>query len=162
MSAFRRHRGFASVTAIALIAPVSLALMMLMSLLHSDVRRTAGGLVDAQIRQLLIAGQIAARKEIEKGSGGQDSIARPLALPPGLTADGASLAVRIVSVTPSEAEVRVEAQIGRDLGAQTLRFRQSNGAWTLASVNLERGRMPAVPRKSPTPARKTARTQPAR
>ena len=99
------RRGFAMIVAVALVALVAVALGAVMSLFRLDLDRTANALEQAQLRQMLLAGERAARGQLEtvtaNPQGAQGPAPVVVALPAALVADGGALSV---SVTTSGAE----------------------------------------------------------
>lgn len=130
--------GFASVTAVILIALVGAALAAAVTLLGAESRRTRSAVEDAQLRQLLLAGEAGARQHLAR-RGAADGTAVPLALPADLSAAGARVELRF---SPDEAgdscEVRVDASLGRRRASQSLRFNRGNRGteWQLVAAEL--------------------------
>ena len=132
----RRHpRGFAALTAIALIAIVGLGLAAMASLFAGETRRTGRLRDDAQLRQLLIAGEVAARDALSRGER-----EGTVALPTDLTSLGARLTFSpIGEPVDGEAHVHVTAQAadGRTMSQRLTYAAAADGAWTLRGAELE-------------------------
>jgi type II secretory pathway component PulK len=75
-TASRRRRGFAMLTALALISIVGLGLAAMAALFASEARRSAQQRDDAQLRQLLLAGEVAVRGALGRGER-EGSVALP-------------------------------------------------------------------------------------
>lgn len=130
----RRSRGFAALTAIALIAIVGLGLAAMAALFAGETRRTGRQRDDAQLRQLLIAGEVAARDALARGER-----EGTVALPADLTSLGARLTFSpIGDPSDREAHVRVTASTadGRTM-SQRLTYAATDGKWELRSAELE-------------------------
>ena len=112
------RRGFAGILAITLILLISATLVALASAFAADARRTRLLAADAQLRQLLTAGAIAASQQLQtETSGGEQTIA----LPSDLNSAAASLTL---STTREGDEMRVvvSASLPGRASRQTLRF----------------------------------------
>jgi hypothetical protein len=93
------RRGFATITALALLSLVGTALATLTLTFAADARRTARESTDAQLRQLLFAGAVQARQIMDGGQTPADPIA--VRLPSPLIADGGQLVLRFHSANKS-------------------------------------------------------------
>lgn len=134
-------------TAIALVALVAVAMAAVGSMFRLNLRRTGEALADAQLRQLLIAGERAARERLAsaKASDAVPSNAvrafdHSVPLPAPLAAAGGSLKLRIQPArgdnTAATVEATVEAALeGRSL-SQALRYERGPAGWTLAAAEL--------------------------
>ena len=135
------RRGFAMLTAIALVALVGVAMAAVLALVQLDLRRTADALVEAQLRQMLLAGERAARERLDATGtdGPRAAEAAPASLPAALAADGGALEVTLTSATPAagkEVEVTVRARLGERSAAQTLRYEHTPEGWRPRSATL--------------------------
>jgi hypothetical protein len=136
-------------TAIALVALVGVAMAAAASVFGLDLRRTAAVVGDAQLRQLLVAGERAARQNLPMDAaaavGGFDGA---VPLPPALAERGATLALRVAPADPSAAaaEATVEAALAGRVARQTLRYERGPAGWRLAAAELH-----AVPGRAPSP-----------
>ena len=134
------HRGgFASLTAIALIAIVGLGLAAMASLFAGETRRAVRLRDEAQLRQLLLAGEVAARDALARGER-----RRAVELPPELASLGTTLTFEPAdgggarARDAREARLRVTARSGEGrVVSQTLTYTGSGPAWTLHSAELE-------------------------
>jgi len=134
----RHRRGLAMLTAIALIALVGMAMAAAGAVFHLDLRRTAAAVQDAQLRQLLVAGERAAREALPAaGAGAVTDADHPVALPPALAARGASLVVRFdPGKKPGDATATVEAALEGRVMSQTLHYERGPAGWRLASAAI--------------------------
>ena len=132
------RRGFAMLTAIALVALVAVAMAAAASVFRLDLRRTVTGAEDAQLRQLLFAGERIARAKLPREDGKVESAAGPVQLPPALAAQGASMNVGVAPKADNAdaAVATVEATLGGRAAAQTLRYERGPGGWRLAGVEI--------------------------
>ena len=136
----RRRNGFATATAMAVVALAAVALASLAALLVSDGRRTRDALDDAQLRQLLLAGADEATRRVGANDAGAAGGGTSLALPSELAAGGGSVRLTVDPPAVGEADVRVahvEATYAGRRGGQVLRFRREEGGWRL--VEAQRG-----------------------
>ena len=132
----RQRRGFAMLTAIALIALVGVAMAAAAAVFRLDLRRTAAAVRDAQLRQLLVAGERAARETLPAG-GAVTQSNQSVALPPAVAARGASLAVRFdPGQKDGDATATVEAALEGRAATQTLHYERGPAGWRLASAAL--------------------------
>lgn len=138
----RPRNGFATATAMAVVALAAVALASLAALLASDGRRTRDALNDAQLRQLLLAGADEAGRRVgadDAGAGGGTTVA----LPPDLEAAGGSVRLTVDPSGFGGGDVRVvhvEATYAGRRGGQVLRFRREGGGWRLANTQPEQVR----------------------
>ena len=125
----QRPRAFAVIFALFLIALVGAALLALTSLMTSDTRRSTRGAVDAQLRQLLHAGAVAAvermRSANELPADGFD-----VALPHEL--GGPSAGVH-VSRGP-DGRANIDARLGDQTARQQVELLQDGGVWQVKSI----------------------------
>jgi hypothetical protein len=123
-------------TAIALIALVGVAMAAAAAVFKLDLRRTAAVLEDTQLRQLLVAGERAARDKLPAAGVVAESNG-PVSLPPPLAARGASLSLHVSSgQTETEATATVEAALEGRVASQTLHYERSPAGWRLGSAEL--------------------------
>jgi hypothetical protein len=101
------RRGFATLTALALLSFVGTALATLTLTFAADARRTAKESTDAQLRQLLFVGAAQARQIMERSQPPTDSMT--IRLPPTLIADGGQL---VLHFQPANKTIitRIDAQ----------------------------------------------------
>jgi hypothetical protein len=90
----QHRRGFATFTAVMLVGFIGVALSSLTLALASQSRRTGGEAAEAQLRQMIIAGQLQARELIQSHRVEPVDQVVPIALPAALARDGATLQVR--------------------------------------------------------------------
>ena len=144
---FSSHRrGFAAIMAISLIILVGAALAMLGVYFAQDAARTRSEAVEAQLRQLLSAGAVAAVDHADTVGP-----ARPLALPAALADEHAAVTIQITG-EGEDRSVVVTAQFeGRHVD-QMLKLHHANGRWAVVEADLN---PPSQP-----PAESSASTQP--
>jgi Zn-dependent alcohol dehydrogenase len=129
-----RRRGFAALTAIALIALVGFGLAAMAALFAAETRRTGRVREDAQLRQLLLAGEVAAREALSRGER-----RGAVALPVELTTEGVRLTFAPAG-EPGERETRcrVTARTGDGrVMSQRLTYEMTGASWTLRAAELE-------------------------
>jgi hypothetical protein len=135
MPTVRPYRGaFATVTAVALIGIVGAVLAMLAGLLASQVKRNIAQTQDAQLRQLLIAGEVAVHHSL----GGSEVGPVVVPLPPELQSAGLSLSFEILAHNGAKSvDARMTARTvnGHSL-SQTLRYVSTDNGWQLRSAEL--------------------------
>jgi hypothetical protein len=127
----RTRRAFATLTAIALISIVAVGLAAITTLFAADVKRTLRHADDAQLRQLLIAGQLAVTAAPKPGKA-------DVPLPPELQSAGATLAYD-ANPAPDDAVLRVTVTARMASGramTQTLHFIRDGDRWVLRSAEL--------------------------
>jgi hypothetical protein len=130
-----RQSAFATIAALGLVAVVGISLAALTALLARDVQRTVRQSQDAQLRQVLIAGEAAARASLSR-----DGLARDfsLKLPPELESSGTSITFEPLESTSTDTfRIRITAR-GADGRAmtQTLQYVRAAGRWELGSAEL--------------------------
>ena len=131
-----RRRAFATVAALGLIAVVGVTLAAVATLLTSDVKRTRRAADDAQLRQLLVAGEAAARASLA-GTDQPREVA--LKLPTELESTGITLTIeRLDGGNPADGvQFRVTARGGDGRSvAQTLRYTRAAEGWRLDAAEL--------------------------
>ena len=122
MTHTRRHhgsrRGFMLIFAVTLLILIGATLALLATLFAGEARRTQNQAIDAQLRQILIAGTIAAQHEMKE-----------VALP-------AELSEAKVTITSEGAATIVQAEYrGRKMG-EKVTFTGTGNARKLASAQL--------------------------
>jgi len=136
----RHRRGLAMLTAIALIALVGVAMAAAGAVFRIDLHRTAAAVQDAQLRQMLVVGERAAREALPAAGAGAGAVTEsnhPVALPPALAARGESLVVRFgPRKKDGEATATVEAALEGRVASQTLLYERGPGGGRLASAAL--------------------------
>ena len=129
----RRHHGFAAIMAISLIILVGAALVVVSSGIVADVKKTRNDAVDAQLRELLIAGEAVAARDV---AAAPDAKAVAVALPPELAAEGAAL-----KLTPArdgeKVTVGVDAEFAHRRARQVLTFTRDGDRWKLVDARLD-------------------------
>jgi len=127
-----RRRGFvATVTAVTLMALVTISLTAVVAATVADTRRTRQMEIDAQFRQLFRAGAADAAAHAESWGDAPPPQSWALALPDALTEQGFHVQLAIVLTQPGATEVLVNADGPAARRAQTLRFVRSAGEWKI-------------------------------
>lgn len=126
-------RGFATLTAIGMIVLVAVALTALTTLVSHDVKRSVRQAEDAQLRQLLIVGEIGARASLDR----PEETATDVKLPSELSSAGYALRFERVPAADGSVSVHVSAREadGRSLN-EWLRYIRSADRWELESAEL--------------------------
>ena len=138
------RRGMAMLIAVALVSLVGMAIAAVLALVRLELTRTADTLEDAQLRQMLLAGETAAREKLSAMTGDVPKAGEEVSvpLPAALAADGAALHLRIAAGpdagTLTTREVVVEATVGRRTLGQRLNYERDGGDWRLSGVVLGR------------------------
>jgi hypothetical protein len=126
----RRRGGFAIIIVVSLIAFLGIALATLAAGFTASARLTRGAEDDAQLRQLLLAGERAARQQLSAAG------APSLTLPPELT--NREAAVNVEPLADGEpGAFRVEVQLGKRRMAQVVRYTRDGDTWRLVDARLE-------------------------
>jgi hypothetical protein len=157
------RRGFATLTAVALIALVAMALVATGSLFNAEFRRTQRATEEAQLRQLLLAGERAARDALAANAANEPGKPINVELPTSLTAGGARLSLTPAATAPSEGgmTVAVTARLSNVL-EQRLTFARRGEIWELTTVETDglRSYAPASAAAKPAPASATPASAP--
>jgi type II secretory pathway component PulK len=124
----KHRRGFALIFAITLLGLVGATLALLATHFASEAKRTRVQAADAQARQLLIAGHLAARAHGDSLAAGKPV---EIALPPSLVQDGAKL-----TIAGSLNEVRVDAEYRGRRAAEVISLTREGDMWKIKSVEL--------------------------
>ena len=131
----RRCRGFASFTAVVLVGTTAIALTAVASLTMYQAERTRNAATDAQLRQLLIAGQSYASEQLADGARQNNNL--DVQLPDTLASDGASLSIERQSPPGNTAKTAIiNATLhGRSVN-QTLVYDAISGTWRVTEVEM--------------------------
>jgi hypothetical protein len=118
--------------AVMMIAIVAGSLAALMLAFAAQAKRTTRQAQDAQLRQLLLAGQVAAQQAVGHSAN------REVTLPADLVAAGASVRYETIEGSGADdVQVRVVARFGEGrTKTQTLRFARTADRWVLRSAEL--------------------------
>ena len=129
-----RSSGFATLTALGLVAIIGVGLAAMAAVFAGEVRRSARVRDDAQLRQLLLAGEVAARAAVARGGD-----AGEVELPGELKVRGAALALAAEGTdADGQRKLRVTARLaGERSMSQVLTYRGSGAEWTLHSAELD-------------------------
>jgi hypothetical protein len=129
-----KRGGFASIMAVVLLGLVSLAAFSIFAMLTADSRRTRGAEVDAQLRQMLMAGatdvMIHSTSWDEKASSVETW---DVELPAVLKQEEASL--KAIPTTPAKGAVTVviEAHLQKHQAFETLSLARVDNRWQIKS-----------------------------
>ena len=124
-------RGFATATALTLLAFVAVLLTALGSWIGMDARRTREAAAETQLRQLLLAGAAAAGEETAAAG------ATIVPLPSNLTHDAASLTIDIAMPLEGERTATIDASFAARHARQVVRFARRDGGWSLVSATVD-------------------------
>jgi hypothetical protein len=127
-----RRRAFATITALALVGIVGITLATLTAVFARDVKRSLRQHDDAQLRQLLIAGEIAARESLGREATGEITVALPDELQ---SADNSLAFQRLDGSQVDVVEMRITARDGGGRSMrQTLTYAKGGNGWQLQSA----------------------------
>jgi hypothetical protein len=129
----RRHdrTGFATLTAVAIIGIVAVCFAAMAAMFATDLKRNARLTEEAQLRQLLIAGESVSRAgTVEKKT--------VVKLPEELTADGMTLSIEPVEKAGNEQRFRITATASNARSvSETLAYTRDGDHLTLRSAELD-------------------------
>ena len=129
-----RANGFASIMAVVLLGIVTIAAFSIFAMLTADARRTRGAEIDAQLRQMLIAGA-ADLTEKAKSWDEKPTAAKSwnVELPPVLKQEGGVL--KVVPVTQADGSVVtvIEADLQKRQAFQTIVMTRNDNRWEVHS-----------------------------
>ncbi len=128
------RRAFATFTALALVTLVGASLAALAVLFAGDLKRSVRQSDDAQLRQLLLAGEVAVRGALTRGEVSNAAVQ----LPADLGANDGSLSYeKIDAKDANEIRVVVTARVSKGRStSQTLTYARAGDRWELRSVEL--------------------------
>jgi hypothetical protein len=129
-----RRRGFASFTAVVLIGTSAIALTAVAGVTIRQAQRTRDAAADAQLRQLLLAGQAhlaGVSPDDQEFSDGYMP-----ALPDRFAGDGASLLIRAGQGGPSPVTATVTAECRGRTASQTFAYDPEHGEWRVTEVQM--------------------------
>jgi hypothetical protein len=126
------RRGMALLMAVLMISIVAGSLAALTLAFAAQAKRTTRHAQEAQLRQLLLAGQVAAQR------GGGQSANGEVSLPAELRSAGASVRYEMIPGSGADQmQVRVMARLGEGRSmTQTLRFARNVDRWELRAAEL--------------------------
>ena len=128
----RRRSGFAAIMAISLIILVGGTLVAMSAGVVAEVKKTRSDAIDAQLRELLIAGAAAAHDAANSADGKTISVPTPTEL----AAESAAL-----KLTPAKdgdhVHVAVEADFAGRRAHQTLTLIRDGERWKLTDARLD-------------------------
>jgi hypothetical protein len=119
----------ATVTALTLLAFVAVLLAALGTWIGLDARRTHAAGDDAQLRQFLHAGALAAS---DASVGTTD-----VPLPPSLGAQVARLTIIVAEPSPTARTARIEAVLAMHQARQVVQYVRAGDRWTVSGATLE-------------------------
>lgn len=123
----RRRRGFALLIAVTLLGLAGATLAILATLVAGEARRTREAAAEAQVRQLLIAGEALAQAQMQNAATTQPVEVK---LPDELK--GATV---VVQRTGEQAHIEVAFE-GRRAG-ETVWFSKNGNGWQVSGVELD-------------------------
>lgn len=133
-----RRRGLAMIMAMALMALVALLLVTLASVTRTQAHYSRHTAEEAQLRQLLLAGERAAALALDEVSTDGDELTVPL--PAALREADGELLLRITSPEADRRNVHVQAVLGDRAADQQLRYHRTDAGWRLRDARLGRMR----------------------
>jgi hypothetical protein len=132
----RDRRGFALIMAISLIILAGAALVTMSAGVVAEVKKTRSDAVEAQLRELLIAGSAAARGAVTAAGPKAPAAPMAVAVPADLTIEAAAL-----KLTPVQAdgklEITVEARFANRRANQILTYTRQGEVWKLTDARLD-------------------------
>jgi Na+-transporting NADH:ubiquinone oxidoreductase subunit NqrC len=137
----RKHRhqsrpAFVTLLAIVMLGLVATALTSAALLIREDVRRTQSAQIDAQLRQLLLAGISDA---VARSTNWSDTIQPQtwsIALPNDPLLQEATLSADLQSISPASAQVRISATLAAQPAEEELLFQRVGNEWKLTETRL--------------------------
>jgi type II secretory pathway component PulK len=133
----KTRSGFATIVAITLIGLVAAALANMGVVAKADFRRTANVRGHAQLTQLLLVGAADVAERSQQWGTGSLPQDWSVGLPGELSADGATLLIKLRSESDHSASAHIRAAIGDHTAQQELHLRQTDGVWQLVDVELQ-------------------------
>jgi hypothetical protein len=131
----KRRHGFAGATAVTMLALVGVTIAAMSSMFVAEARRTRDAAIDAQMRQLLIAGAAVAGQQLQSPEPANTEIR--IELPPAPAAEGFGLVLRpAAAADPGVRVIEVIASWNEREMNQTLRFVRRQDRWALAGARL--------------------------
>ena len=130
----RLHKGFATFTAVVMLMLVGIALLSLTVLFQDDSRRTMRHSAELQLRQLLIAGAVAAEAQVDL----QPDPAGPRTLPMPDGYEATQVEVTYLRQTSSTIQATVSASLEGYEAEQQLSFNLNEAGWVLVEAQLTR------------------------
>ena len=131
------RRAFATLTALGIIVVVAVAIAALTAVVAHDVKRSIRQADDAQVRQLLLAGELAARASLADGLPGRSNVP----LPGELASAGYSLRFEGVAAAGGGANGTLDIRVtvhrpdGRT-ASQLIRYARAGDGWRLRAAEL--------------------------
>lgn len=140
-----RIRGFATVAAVVLIGMASVAFLGMAALARHELVRTRRAAADAQLRQLLLAGQAASDARLSADAAPTPG-AVVIELPAVLAEPGGRLTIHVQRGDSTDAR-RVEVLAAAEgwTASQSLNYTRDGARWRLAGAELSPSRYSAPP-----------------
>ena len=129
----RKPRALATVTAVVLIGIAAVAFVALTAVVGHDLRRTARARGEAQLRQLLLAGEAAAGQALDTSAAGPQVVP----LPSALTAERASVSFTPDAPSGDSRTVAVTATFDGLSASQRLTYQRKQDRWVLVKAELQ-------------------------
>jgi hypothetical protein len=132
---YRSRHGFASFSAVVLVGTTAIALTALAGVTVLQLSRTKNAATDAQLRQLLHAGQ--AYLADQDGTQGKGAFNIDVRLPEPLAQEGATLSIETKSAEPQAPLTAIIRATHRTRDASaSLIYDQAEGRWIVDTVQL--------------------------
>ncbi len=138
MKGHNRHRcgGMAMIIAVAMTAMVGIALLALATRFATEAKMTRYAAQDAQVRQLLLAGTVAARDELNQPEAIKRGRPLTVRVPANPHGDATSLALQFEPLDADDSQrVLIDARVGNRHGRQLLRFESQAAQWRLVEAD---------------------------
>jgi len=129
------RRGFATFVAVVSIAFVGSALLAMAYFFQSDIRRSQHHRAETQLRQLLLAGSIAAVEALEEHAP-QTPREFTIRLPDEV--DDSRLSVSFQRIDQTTCKATISAQVSDFASEQVLSFTRSDQDWVLGTARITR------------------------
>jgi hypothetical protein len=133
------RRGFATASAIMILMLLGTVMLLMMTHLREQAKRTLRDDQEAQLRQLLHVGSLIAG-DLPKvwGAGGAQAQTLTVSLPPELISRDAAVRINVPrSEDPGAATVEINARLDGKTAVELLRFSRGDAGWSLISVDLQ-------------------------
>jgi Na+-transporting NADH:ubiquinone oxidoreductase subunit NqrC len=127
---------FVTLLAIVMLGLVATALTSAALLIRNDIRRTQTMEIDAQLRQLLLAGIPNAVARSQNWSDATVPQTWSIALPNDPLMQEASLSSELESISSGSVEVRISATLAARRADEQLHFQREGNEWKLTETHL--------------------------
>ena len=131
-----RRRGFVMLMTIAVMDIVMITMVTLMTLTHLQISHSFRATQEAQLRQLLLAGTLAAEMQLQPTANPSDIPS--LSLPPDLAKRSATLHIQWLPGSNIEQRTaHITAALSQQSLGEVAAFSVQNGRWVLTAVELD-------------------------